>query len=85
MLNMIETDIGRPLGDLKPNIEAPGLEDMILQVVKDLRPTHTVVHDRGGNPYDLRIKPYRTADNRIDGVVMTVMERGKPTGQEAPR
>ena len=75
LLNLIATDIGRPLGDLKPNIDAPGLEDMILDVIRGQRPAHTLVRDRQGRGYDLRIKPYRTPDNRIDGAVMTLAER----------
>jgi two-component system CheB/CheR fusion protein len=44
-------------------------------VIRGQRPAHTLVRDRQGRGYDLRIKPYRTPDNRIDGAVMTLAER----------
>jgi two-component system CheB/CheR fusion protein len=75
LLNMIATDIGRPFGDLKPNIEAPGLEETILEVIRSQRPKYLMVRDRDGQAHDLRVKAYRTGDNRIDGAVMTIVEK----------
>jgi two-component system CheB/CheR fusion protein len=75
LLNMIATDIGRPFGDLKPNIEAPGLEETILEVIRSQRPKYLMVRDRDGQAHDLRVKPYRTGDNKVDGAVMTIVEK----------
>ena len=76
LLNLIATDVGRPLADLRPNIEAPELAHWITGVTEKLIPARQVVKDHAGRDYDLRIKPYRTADNKIDGVVISIFERG---------
>lgn len=76
LLNLIATDVGRPLADLKPNIDAPGLEQWISSVTENLVPVQRTVKSHAGREYDLRIKPYRTANNKIDGVVLTMYERG---------
>jgi two-component system CheB/CheR fusion protein len=75
LLNMIATDIGRPLGDLKPNIDAPGLEQAIREVIRSQRSKYMMVRDSDGRAHDLRVKPYRMGDNRIDGAVMTIVEK----------
>jgi two-component system CheB/CheR fusion protein len=32
------------------------------------------VHDKQGGVYSLRVRPYRTADNKIDGAVLTLVD-----------
>jgi two-component system CheB/CheR fusion protein len=81
LLNLISSDVGRPLADLKPNIEVPELGQWIASVADTLIPVRRVVRDGAGHEYDIRIKPYRTADNKIDGAVLTIFERGG--GKEA--
>jgi hypothetical protein len=34
-----------------------------------------MVRDRDGQAHDLRVKPYRTGDNKVDGAVMTIVEK----------
>ncbi|MBI4206054.1 MAG: PAS domain-containing protein, partial [Betaproteobacteria bacterium] len=75
LLNLIDTDVGRSIGDLKPNLDVPNLDQMIQGVINTLHAAHRPVRDRAGRQYDLRIKPYRTADNRVDGAVMTIVQR----------
>ena len=82
LLNLIGTDIGRPLADLKPKIDAPELEQWIVQVTETLVPVHQVVRGGDGRSYDLRVKPYRTADNKIDGVVLTIVDRAREDKEE---
>jgi two-component system CheB/CheR fusion protein len=43
-------------------------------VLPDLTPIRREVRSRGGRWYDVRIRPYRTVENRIDGVVITLMD-----------
>ena len=45
----------------------------MLDVIADVRPSQLRVRDEKGMWCDLRLTPYRTADNRIDGVVLTVL------------
>lgn len=68
---LIDTDIGRPLSDIKSNlVDVDLLPD--LQVVLDaLIPHEREVCTTDGIWYLARMKPYRTLDNIIDGVVLT--------------
>jgi two-component system, chemotaxis family, CheB/CheR fusion protein len=70
VLNLIPTDVGRPLGDLKPNIEAPDLEAMTREVIETVTPKELEVRDRHGKLYLLRIRPYKDQESRIDGAVL---------------
>ncbi len=70
MFRLIPTDIGRPLTDIKPQMDLGNFEDDIYQVMETLVAKETEISDQSGNWYSLQIRPYRTSDNRIDGVVV---------------
>ena len=74
VLNMLPTDVGRPVGDLRPPVEVPDLEDLLGKVIETVRITEREVRDRAGRWYQLRLHPYRTADHKIDGVVMVLFD-----------
>lgn len=74
IFNLIATDVGRPLSDIRLNIKAPDLEASILSVIDTLTPAEQEVQDDEGSWYLLRIRPYRTADNQIDGVVLAMVD-----------
>jgi two-component system CheB/CheR fusion protein len=74
VLNLIPGDVGRPIGHIKPNIECPDLEDLIVQVVDTVTPYERNVRDGGGKWYSLRIRPYKNIENRIDGAVLALFE-----------
>lgn len=73
LLNLIPTDVERPISDIQPNIIAPQLEAQILGVIDTLATSAQDVQDRSGRWYNLRIQPYRTIDNKIDGAVLTLL------------
>jgi two-component system CheB/CheR fusion protein len=74
LLNLISTDIGRPVSDLKPRINEPQLERIIRQVVDTLVPAEREVRDQEGRWYSLRVRPYRTSDDRIEGAVLQLID-----------
>lgn len=74
LFNLIPTDIGRPLSDIKHNLIIDNLEQQILEVIETLNLKTLEIQDRDGHWYDLRIRPYRTLDNRIDGAVVVLVE-----------
>jgi two-component system CheB/CheR fusion protein len=74
LFNLIPTDIGRPLSDIKHNLTITDLETQILEVINTLHLKSQEVQDQAGQWYDLRIRPYRTIDNRIDGAVVVLIE-----------
>jgi two-component system CheB/CheR fusion protein len=77
LLNLIPTDVGRPLGDLKPNLDVPDLDEMTREVVDNIMSKEVEVRDRSGRAYVLRIRPYKDQENRIDGAVLSFMD-GRP-------
>lgn len=74
LLKALPSDINRPLADIRPNIEAPALEEWAAKVLEDLQPVEREVRDLQGQWHSLNILPYRTQDNKIDGVVMTLQD-----------
>ena len=72
--NILPTDIGRPLSELRPNIDVPDLENILQEVIETLSTRERKVRDKEGREYVLRIRPYRTNDNRIDGAVLTLID-----------
>jgi two-component system CheB/CheR fusion protein len=74
LFNLIPTDIGRPLSDIKHNLTIDDLEAQILEVLHTLNLKTQEVQAQDGHWYDLRIRPYRTLDNRIDGAVVVLVE-----------
>jgi two-component system CheB/CheR fusion protein len=73
-MNLIPADIGRSLKDIKLNIEVPDLEAMVLRVIKTLIAEERDVQDRTGRWYLLRVRPYRTTENKIDGAVLALVD-----------
>jgi two-component system CheB/CheR fusion protein len=73
-LGLIAGDIGRPLSNINPTIEIADLQSMVLQVVTDFRPLERELTDRLGIHYQFKILPYRTLDNKIEGVVITIVD-----------
>ena len=71
LFNVKQHDHGRPIGDLTHNLLYDDLEKDALQVLHDLAPIERAATLRDGTKYTVRIRPYRTAEDRIDGVVVT--------------
>ncbi|MBW3586379.1 MAG: PAS domain-containing protein, partial [Cyanobacteria bacterium 0813] len=74
LFNLISTDVGRPFSDIRVNLEIPNLEEMISEVIETLHTKEQEVQTQSGYWYALRIRPYRTAENQIEGVVMVLID-----------
>lgn len=72
-VNLIETDIGRPFAHIVSKIEAPRLVDDAREVLDTLVAREKEIHS-DGRWYAMRLRPYRTDQNLIDGVVITFSE-----------
>jgi two-component system CheB/CheR fusion protein len=68
-LNVISSDIGRPISKIKLNVDIPDLEKILSDVIESLHPKTVEIKSREGNWYSVYIRPYRTLDNKINGVV----------------
>lgn len=75
ILNLIPADIGRLLADLKTTLKIDNFDDIISSVINDLRVREVEVEDRNGHWYLVRVRPYKTTENRIEGAVMVMIEK----------
>ena len=71
LVNLLPTDTGRPLTDIASELFYPGLVEDAAGVLQSLAPSEREVALRDGRRFSARITPYRTLENRIDGVVIT--------------
>jgi two-component system CheB/CheR fusion protein len=74
ILRLIPGDIGRPITDISSDLIYSELPDDTNTVLQTLVFTERQITTHDGRWYAVRIMPYRTLDNRIDGVVITLME-----------
>ncbi|HZE99295.1 MAG TPA: chemotaxis protein CheB [Planctomycetota bacterium] len=74
LLNLIPSDVGRPITDINPNIDLPRFEEMIAEVIDTMIVKEQEVRAKDGRWYSLRIRPYRTVENKIDGATVTFLD-----------
>ncbi|HSO84493.1 CheR family methyltransferase [Thiocapsa sp.] len=83
LLNLISSDLGRPIGNIKPNIEIPDLEARVQAVVDRVTPQALELQDEDGHWYSVRIRPYKSAENRIEGAVIAFVDIDEAKTSEA--
>ncbi|UCV05129.1 chemotaxis protein CheB [Dechloromonas denitrificans] len=74
LFKLISGDVGRPLSHIVTDLDYPKLKDDALEVLNTLIFHETVTATHDGRWYRVRIMPYRTQDNVIDGVVITFID-----------
>jgi two-component system, chemotaxis family, CheB/CheR fusion protein len=73
-LKLIPADVGRSITDLRADVEVPQLESLISEVMDTLTTREVQAQDRKGHWYNLQIRPYETADNKITGAVIILFD-----------
>ncbi len=71
IFKLIKSDIGRPFTDLVSDLNYPDLAEDVLKVLKTLIYIKKEIPTKDGRWFSIRIMPYRTLDDKIDGVVIT--------------
>jgi two-component system CheB/CheR fusion protein len=71
IIKLIPGDTGRPVTDLTSDLDYPALADDAREVLRTLAFKEAAVTTRDGRWYVVRIMPYRTLENSIDGLVIT--------------
>ncbi len=75
------TDVGRPIGHVRHNLvfadpagSPADLESLSAEVIETVREQEREVRDKGGRWYSLRVRPYLTLDNKVDGAVLVLVD-----------
>jgi two-component system CheB/CheR fusion protein len=71
IIKLIPGDAGRPVTDIASELDYPKLAEDVREVMRTLVFKEVSVAASGGRWFQVRIMPYRTLENRIDGVVIT--------------
>lgn len=74
LMNLRASDIGRPFSDMRFNLNAEDLTPLFNDVLESLTPREIEVQDHEGKWYLLRVRPYRTTDNKIEGMVVILVD-----------
>jgi len=82
MLGLSAVDVGRSISSVRLKIPIDDLEQAVLNVLHDIVPARRRVKHENGSSYMLRVSPYRTSDNKIEGAVITLTQKEFPGSQE---
>ncbi len=74
VINIMEIDIGRSISDITFNTEYTDLLSDIEDVMEDLNEKEIEIKGKNNEWHLLRINPYRTAENAINGVIVTIID-----------
>ncbi|MDO9046290.1 MAG: chemotaxis protein CheB [Methylobacter sp.] len=74
IFRLLPQDEGRPLSDIATDLDYPLLQQDATEVLRTLVVSDKQIQTHDGRWFDVRIMPYRTMDNVIDGVVITFVD-----------
>lgn len=74
IINLRESDIGRPLSDLTTSLQYPLLHEDVHETVRTLKFSEKQILTSDARWFSVRIMPYRRLDNVIDGAVITFVD-----------
>jgi two-component system CheB/CheR fusion protein len=75
IINLIPGDVNRPLSHIVSNLVGyDRLVEDVTQVLATLVPQEVQVGTKDGRSFTMRIQPYRTLDNVIEGAVITFVD-----------
>ncbi|HTR37922.1 MAG TPA: chemotaxis protein CheB [Bryobacteraceae bacterium] len=74
LLHLLAGDIGRPLGDIRLGLIIPGLDDLISTVMDNGGDHEQEVQAESGSWFSVRLRPYRTRDRVINGVLIAFVD-----------
>ena len=83
LFKLIPGDVGRPLTDVANDLRDTDLASEAREVLRTLVPSQRQARAQGGRWFEVRVLPYRTVDNRIDGVVLTFVDITQTKALEA--
>lgn len=74
LFNIYDSDVGRPVTNFTHQMRYQSIELDAQRVLKNLAPFETIVESNSGRSFMMRIRPYRTLEDRIEGLVITFVD-----------
>ena len=74
VLSLIPADVGRPITDLRSALEFEGLGEMVSDAIRTETMKSRDVKDRKGKWHSLRVRPYRTSGDEVEGAVLSLID-----------
>ena len=72
MLNLLPSDVGRRLGQIRPNLDLQDMEPMVREVIERSISQQREVRTKEGAWQVLHVRPYETWDHKIEGAVVSL-------------
>jgi two-component system CheB/CheR fusion protein len=72
--SLLATDVGRSLAGVRHNLDLPDLTAIVAESIDTVRGQDREVRDNDGRWYSLRMRPYLTHDNKVDGAVLALVD-----------
>lgn len=83
LFNVTRHDIGRAITDFTHQLDYDEIDDDARKVLRELVPIERQVTSRQGREFSMRLRPYRTVEDRIDGTVVTFVDVSERARVEA--
>lgn len=74
LFNICDSDVGRPINNFTHQMRYASIELDAQRVLKTLTPFETILESNSGRSFMMRIRPYRTLEDRIEGLVITFVD-----------
>jgi len=74
LMNLIPTDVGRRLQDIRPNLNIDDIESAVRLTIDTATMQEREVQEKDGTWYMMRIGPYKVRDKKIEGAVLSFVE-----------
>ncbi|KAA6456978.1 PAS domain-containing protein [Acidobacteria bacterium AB60] len=74
LLSVRPTDVGRSISEIRLQLSIENIEPILNEVLETLGTREMEVQDREGRWHLLRVRPYRTSDNKIEGLVVVLVD-----------
>jgi len=74
LLNVRASDVGRAISEIRLQLSLENIEPILIEVMETLGTRELEVQDRDGRWHLLRVRPYRTSENKIEGLVVLLLD-----------
>jgi two-component system, chemotaxis family, CheB/CheR fusion protein len=74
VFNVLATDIGRPIDDIKPKIDVPDLDAQIAWSIANVTVRESQIQDQSRRWHRMQIRPYQTLEGKVDGAILSLVD-----------